>query len=210
MRRELEENRRLVLYEIDTIERILAGSAATLAVLEAGPTAAQIQIPDTLAVLTTFWGPTLDASFGAVDALFASGRLSRIEDPERRSGLAGLKDRFEDPVEDELLAQRVQSEQLIPHLSGRVSLEGAARADAEFFTAQREIGTGLPYYGRVDYPTDLETRNLVRHRTSWLNSALGELRLLEVRHRAADRADPGARGGMRFADAAPRGREENP
>lgn len=42
----------------------------------------------------------------------------------------------------------------------------------------RDIGTRLPSYGTVRYPTDLETRNLVRHRASWLNSALGELRLL--------------------------------
>jgi hypothetical protein len=180
VRRELDENRRLVLYEMDTIERILGGSAATLALLEAEPTPMHIRIPDTLAVLVTFWGPTLDASFGAVDALIASGRLSRIEDAELRLGLSGLKDRVEDPVEDELLAQRVQTEQLIPHVARRVDLAGAARVDAEFFTAHRDIGTRLPSYGTVDYPTDLETRNLVRHRASWLNSALGELRLLQA------------------------------
>jgi hypothetical protein len=57
-----------------------------------------------------------------VDALVASGRLSEIHNASLRLGLAGLRDRFADVVEDELVGRQIDVEQQGPLLSGLMDL----------------------------------------------------------------------------------------
>jgi hypothetical protein len=178
--REVAENRRSVAYEIHALERIIAASEATASSLETAPPGRLVAIADTLIWFVAFWSPTLDLSFGALDALIASGRLAQIEDAELRLGLAGLKNKVRDAVDDELLAQEV-FEDLYNALAEHIDFAGVYRIDNEFFSQKRALGRKVPTaHASLLIPATLPVRNAILNRASWLNSALGELRELLV------------------------------
>jgi hypothetical protein len=141
--REVGENRALVAYDIDCLERIVAGSEAILSLLEVAPTTQMVPVQDTLLFLITFFSPTLDLSFGALDALIASGRLAQIEDPELRLRLAGLRNRVGDAVGDELLAQSILMEQVYPAVSKVTDMSVAYRIDKGWVPSNGKWGN--PY-----------------------------------------------------------------
>jgi hypothetical protein len=179
--RELAENRELVVYEINALERIIAGSEAVVDLLSAQADNRLIPVPDTLAFLVAFWSPTLDASFGAVDALIASGRLSHITNPDLRAGLAGLKDQLEDGVDDELQAQIVLNEQVYPLVSREAEFGGVYRIDQAFSVQTRQSGRQLSSAQEsVVFPNSFEVRNTILNRASWLGSGMGEMKRVLV------------------------------
>jgi hypothetical protein len=179
VRLELELNRGLVSREIQSLTLITTASSTLIERMDAAGDAPSVNVPDSLAWLVTLWGPTLDASFGAVEALIGSGRLAQIESPALRAGLGGLRDVIKDAVEDEILARQIQTEQQIPMISDRLDLAPMARIDAEFFDASYDeyslVNKEIPSYVGLDYPNDLRVRNVIQHRMSWLVSANSEM-----------------------------------
>lgn len=180
VRAELEFNRSLVLREIQSLNRISSAGSTVIEMMYAAKDSPSVQISDSMAWLVTLLSPTMDASFGAVEALIGSGRLGEIENPALRSGLGGLKNVFEDAVEDELLARQIQIEQQVPMIFDRIDLAPLIRIDAEIFGAGASVTEEVQSYVNVDYPNDTEVRNVMQHRMSWLVSAGFEMdRLLE-------------------------------
>jgi hypothetical protein len=178
--REVAENRAAVAYEIHALERIIAGSEAMVTSLEAAPPGRLEPVADTLIWFVAFWSPTLDLSFGALDALIASGRLAQIPDADLRLGLAGLKNKVTDAVDDERLAQQV-FEQIYSLLSAHIDFAGVYRIDNQFFAQKRALNRKVPTENAsLLIPATLPVRNAILNRASWLNSALGELRELLV------------------------------
>lgn len=177
--REVTENRALVEYDVNSLERITNGSQALLSRLEEGTQSQLVPVQDTLLFFVTFFSPTLDLSFGALDALIASGRLAQIEDPELRLRLAGLRDLVGDAVGDELLAQTILMEQVFPAVSKDADLSVAYRIDTAFGALDRKVDQPIPTEQiSVPIPASLELTNAIRNRTSWAGTALGEMRRL--------------------------------
>lgn len=180
VRAELEFNRNLVSREIQSLNRVSTAGSNVIEMMNATKDSPSVQVPDTMAWSITLWGPTLDASFGAVETLIGSGRLGEIENPELRSGLGGLKYIVEDAIEDEFVARQIQIEQQIPMISDRIDLAPLSRIDAEFFGTGTLVTRELQSYVAIDYPNDIEVRNVIQHRLTWLVSARFEMeRLLE-------------------------------
>jgi hypothetical protein len=175
VRAELELNRDYVLLEIQSLNRITGGGRTIIEMMNSAGNAPSVSVSDALGWLVTLWGPSLDASFGAVEALIGSGRLAQIENTELRTGLGGLRDIIEDAVEDEFLARQIQTEQQIPMISDRLDIAPFIRIDAEFFADNWLLDKEIPSYVYVDYPNDLEVRNVIQHRMSWLLSANSEM-----------------------------------
>jgi hypothetical protein len=173
--REVAENRAAVEFEIGALQRIIGGSEAMVSSLEAAPAGRPVAVPDTLAWFVAFWSPSLDLSFGALDALVASGRLAQIEDADLRLGLAGLKGKVLDAVADELLAQEV-FERIYTLLSDHVDFAGIYRIDKQYFAQPRSPNRQVPTENAtLLVPNTLPVRNAILDRASWLGSALSEL-----------------------------------
>ena len=178
--RELQDNRQLLSDEIVLIDRISASASALIEQMESVDDKPTVEISDTVAWLVTALGPTLDVSFGAIDALTSSGRLAHIENPELRSGLAGIKGVFDDVVEDELIARQIQLEQQLPMISDSFDLRAVARVDAAVFETGWLPTDPVPSYGTVQYPNNLAIRNVLINRMMWLTSAKFDMaRLVE-------------------------------
>ena len=175
VKKELEENRQLVVLEIKKLERIMEGGEAILEIMTATPNNPTVTVPDSLAWLVTLSGPSLDASFGAVDALISSGRLAQIARQELRSGLAGLKHTFDDAVENEIIARQIQVEQQLPMISDRIDLGPIVRIDEEYSATTSAIDKPIISHTKVKYPNDLQVRNVLWHRMSWIGSGSSEM-----------------------------------
>jgi hypothetical protein len=121
------------------------------------------------------WQPTLDVSFGALDALVSSGRLAQVGDPVLRSGLAGLRAKFEDALEEELTARMVQHTLVYPLLIDRTDMHALYQYDDKYFAKVRYSDIDLPTTGTVEYPNSLAIRNTIRDRMSWLRSGREEM-----------------------------------
>lgn len=187
VRRELGRNRELVEAELVAIDRVLSGTEHLLDRLTGDESADQVAVRDSVAWLATIFSPTLDPSLGAVEALITSGRLARIESPELRLGLAGLKDMFTDASEEERLARQLTFEQLFPLVTERMDLAMIRRVSSEFVQAGLVAGTArqeqmadrqMPTYDVVQYPNELVIRGVLHLKLVWYVAAVAELRPL--------------------------------
>jgi hypothetical protein len=178
VRRELETNRLLISNEINALERITAASAALVDELAASSGAQVVSVPDTLAFLVASWAPSLDASFGAIDALISSGRLAGVENEELRLGLARLRGRVADAVEDELAARQISLDHQWSLFMSRMDLRAVVRVEDAFFGAAEQsfAGVSMVYRADLDFPNSQAVLNSLVNRASWYASALGELR----------------------------------
>jgi hypothetical protein len=176
---EMESNRDVLLTEIDALQRIMGGSELMLSVLEAERDHETVVVADTLAFLVSNWAPRLVMSFGALDALIESGRLGEIDDLALRTGLAGLKERVGNAVEQERMATNLMNNRLFPLLSPRVGLGELARIDLDFFRIGGLVSQAVPSYASVPYPNSLDVRNTIRFRSAWVGSALSNMLRLE-------------------------------
>lgn len=62
----------------------------------------------------------------------------------------------------------------------RIDLAPPSPIDAEFFGTGTLVTRDIQSYVNVDYPNDVEVRNVIQHRLTWLVSARIEMdRLLE-------------------------------
>ena len=73
------------------MDRIVVASDEVVLRLDSSGPSETLTVRDSLAAWA-FSVPTLDPSLGAVEALNASGQLSRIESPVLRQLLAGLRE----------------------------------------------------------------------------------------------------------------------
>ena len=186
---ELQRNRDGVLVEIVTLQRVVAGGEALIEAIDATPTGSMLTIPDTLLFLGATWHPSYNASLGAVEALLASGRLSEIDDPDLRLGLAGLDEAIADAVEEEEFARSTSVEHLNRELSDVLDWPSYDAVFTDFFGARgegdspqaRAASLPIPHAGTVELPATRRIRNLVRARVQWQRAAIGEFRRLERR-----------------------------
>lgn len=178
IRIELENNRALLVREMGSLDRITGAGNAVLDRMQANEARASIAIADTLAFLISGWAPSLEVSLGAVDALIASGRLAEVGDARLRLGLAGLRDRFADVVEDELVGRRIHVDQQGPLLSRLTHLRELAPLDAAFFSGVDVAKTPVLHLGDIAYPNSLELRNIIYRKVGWYGSARGEITTL--------------------------------
>lgn len=179
IRQELVRNRDRVADEIRAMERIVGAGEAFTALLDQSPGDTLVSVPDTLAWLVSSWAPSLEMSFGAVDALIGSGRLAQVPDPALRLGLAGLRDRFDDVLEDQLVSRKLHLEEELPLLYSAMDMAPFMAMDSEFFVGGPAGDRKVPsIFGFLEYPNSLEIRNVIRLRASWYVSALGEARPL--------------------------------
>ena len=163
---ELTENRERVLIEIEWMERLSAGSAAIVEILESAQASGEASLPDTLSFLGTTNPSTLNASLGALDALIASGRLARIEDPRLRRGLAGLRDQIEDATETQLTLLDDTRTYLMPLLDAeREGVLEIAVANSYWMHQDRILERGLVGQGQVNFPNRQWLLNFLRRRT---------------------------------------------
>jgi len=130
-------------------QRMVDAFGVVLAAIESNQAAPAVA--DTSFWLTTIT-PSLDASLGAIDALIASGRMAVIGNPELSRRLAGLRDRVEDAVEEQVQAWEVQVSIVLPHLAEHDW--NATRHVGDAFWAQDRVpGRGLEYRGSVTLPS---------------------------------------------------------
>jgi hypothetical protein len=178
---EVRENRELVLFQVDLMERIIGASTALVAALDsAGPSARTITIPDSMAWLPLNT-PTLDASLGAIDALVASGQLAQIRDPEVRTRLAGLRDRIEDAVEEQDQAVTVFYDHLYPRLVDQGYRTSSVIEESIFdFWAERIPGRPVRSFGTVECPVDPSLAELLGERRRLYRISVDEMRDLLV------------------------------
>jgi len=178
---EVRENRDLVLFQVDLMERIVGASKVLVAAMDsAGPSAREIIIPDSIAWLPLN-NPTLDASLGAIDALVASGQLAQIGDPEVRTLLAGLRDRFEDAVEEQEQALTVFYDHLFPRLIEEGYRTSTVVEQSIFdFWAERTPGRPVRSFGMVQFPVDPSLPEMLGERLRLYAISVDEMRGLLV------------------------------
>ncbi len=172
---ELQDNRKRVELEIAILGRMTSAGSDLLDTMEADENTGAVAVPDSLAGLTTVWSPTLDASFGALEALVSSGRLAQVGNPALRSGLAGLRAQFEDALEEELTAKMVQHTLVYPLLIDKTDMHALYQYHDEYFAKVRYSNMDLPSNGSVEYPNSLAIRNTIRERMAWLRSGRDEM-----------------------------------
>jgi hypothetical protein len=179
IRSELELNRQRVHLEIVKLERITAAGDQIRKFMDADPDASTVTIPDSLAWLATVWAPSLGVSLGAVDALIASGHLAQIENPELRSGLAGIKGYFDNVRYAQEAATRVMYNFVYPAVIDKVDFRAIYRIEDEVLSERRfNADMELPSYTSVEYPNSLTIRNSILDRSGWLRSAKNSLIVL--------------------------------
>ena len=186
--RELERNRELVIAELAVLDRITSSSNALLTELRANPEAATVAVTDTIAILGTSWSPTIDPSLGAVQALIGSGGLAQLPNPHLRQGLAGLSDRFQDALEEQVLARAMFSNEIFPLTRDRLDYRVWGEALVELLDpgnagtlSQEGLSVrSFPSAGTVDFPNSLAIRNALEIRRQWYLTAQDELSQLRV------------------------------
>ena len=184
---ELERNRDIVLAELSAIDRIVSATDSILLVLDDDPDADFVPVADSLAWLVAMWVPTLDPSFGAVEALISSGRLAQVGDAELRLGLAGLGDLYIDAAQEQVQALSVTAQLLWPRLVASPDVGAIRRVSREFVSIRQEAGLSpqeqmadgrMPSYQEVAFPNGPEVRGTLNLKLMWLHAATAELRPL--------------------------------
>ena len=176
---EIRENRDLVVFQIDLMDRMIETGAVLVATIDsAGPAGGMVVAPDTL-VWIPMSLPTLDASLGAIDALVASGQLAQIGDPEVRTLLAGLRDRIEDAVEEQEQAMTVYYDHFFPRLIGAGYRTPSVVEQGVFdFWAERIPGRPARSFGTVEFPADPALAETLSERLLLYVISVGEMREL--------------------------------
>ena len=169
---ELQENRARVEYHLDLAERMVTAFDVLIGAIDADQGAATV--PDTTLWLTSIT-PSLDASLGAIDALLASGRMAVVGDPELSRRLAGLRDRVEDAVEEQVQAHEIYFSVILPRLKGD-SWRGTRHIGEEFWAQERVPGRLLAYRSEVVFADGVDLLYELNVRRTLYYVTLGELR----------------------------------
>ena len=156
-----------------------------------------VSLPDTIVWLANSY-VTLNASLGAVEALIASGRLALIEDATVRSSLAGLREKVVDAVEEQLRAERLYSDFILPLTAAEPRWpDGYKIIDVEFWELPRVPGRQLPAHGSVEVPVRGDYSAFLWERLLEYRVSVGEMRgllaaldSLHVKLEPGERPDP--------------------
>ena len=176
---EVRGNRDLVLFQVDLMERIVGAGRELVEAMDSGASQGElVSVPDTL-VWLSLNTPTLDASFGAIDALVSSGQLALIPDPALRSRLAGLRDKIEDAVEEQEQALTVYYDHSYPRLieSGYRTSPVLLESIFDYWT-ERVPGRPARSFGMVEFPTDPALAETLRERLLLYAMSIDEMRML--------------------------------
>jgi len=169
---ELVENRSRVVYHLDMAQRVADANDALFVAIETGGSSPVVAD-------TTVWlahiNPTLDASLGAIDALIASGRMAVVRNPELSRRLAGLRDRVEDAVEEQVLAQQVYFTRVLPELDDMDKRATRHISDA-FWSQERIPGRPLEYRSQMVHPGGRASASAYSVRQTLYHVTIGELR----------------------------------
>ena len=169
---ELEENRSRVEYHLDLAQRMVNAFDVLLEAIDSDQGSATVAD-------TTFWltaiTPSLDASLGAIDALVASGRMAVVENPELSRRLAGLRDRVEDAVEEQVQAYQLQFTVIIPRLEGDY-WRATRHIGDEFWAQARVPGRRLEYRSDVAFRDGPDVEYELSTRRTLYYVTIGELR----------------------------------
>jgi hypothetical protein len=190
VRRELEINRDRATVEIQSLGRGAQATRVLADQLAAAPRADQLMVSDTLVWLAVMYLPSFDPVLGAAEALIASGRLAQIASPDVRMGLAGLRDRLADAMEEEVTARLVSVEQLIPLLRDRTDLDQPMSTGVAYLTnasgagltpQARMIGRAMESEGDISFPNSAAIRNTLLMKYAWQSVAGSEFASLMPR-----------------------------
>jgi hypothetical protein len=179
---ELRENKALVELQIAVLGNITVSRRSLLNAMDANKKNTYVSVPGSLAWLSTAPSPTLDASFGALDTIVSSGRMARIDDPKLRSGLAGIKSKFEDVLEEQLEARAVHNAFVLPLLIEKADLRALYQDDIEYSqvlyssSANAEISSKRSF----EYPNNMALRNAIAETNSWYESGRAEMNELLI------------------------------
>ncbi len=176
--RDLAANVELVGFQIDIMRRKLAAGDALVGLLEAHDDGRLVAVPDTLGWWALDPTPTLNAYFGGIDALIASGRLPAIENPLLRLRLTGLRGMVEDAVEEQLVANELQENRLRPLVEKQSDLASLKLIGEEFWAGERVPGRAVLGQGSVQIPSGLDVRNAILRRGTYYVISIGEMESL--------------------------------
>lgn len=174
VRQECEENQRRVAQERTRLAQVVAANRYLLSVLDAAPTSSTVLVQDTVAWLVTSWAPSLDVSFGAVDALISSGHLGALDNLELRIRLSGLRGRIDDAVEEEIFARQLMATLYLPSVGGSLDFAPLSKVD-DAVAVSWQTGDRFPSFGSVAFPNRLEVKNAIRARLVWYAAASAEM-----------------------------------
>ncbi|MQG24509.1 MAG: hypothetical protein FI672_00010 [SAR202 cluster bacterium] len=182
VKQELERNKSQLEAEIFTLGRIITASNHLLNILKNNMDSDNSMVPDSMIWLSNTFSPTFDPSLGAIEALIVSGQLARIKNSELRLGLAGLKDKFKDALEEELVARELTINHQFPLVRNHLDMSKIFPIGMEVFTRdktgftmqERTKNQSLPTFGKVSYPNNLALRNVIELKNTWLTTGKEE------------------------------------
>jgi hypothetical protein len=175
---ELAENIRLAQLTIDIMNEVVAANNTIIALLEAEPDSALVEVPDN----TFFWGffsnPTFDPSLGGTDAWIAAGRLAGVDSPELRQRLAGVRGKVVDVREEQLVGRDVGVFGIYPLIDDEI---GDISVIQQMFASglharQKTSVLPIPEQGSISLPNSSALRFLLRARTIWYEPSIHETR----------------------------------
>lgn len=128
-----------------------------------------LTMPDTIASFAFVFPPVFDASTGALDALVASGALSRVRDRRLERALGDVEAQIEDVLDGEMGARRIATEEIVPLFWVSPELESALGRSGEYRRRGLEK-VALPSRTiRLENVSGLKNRLLLRR--AWVVSA---------------------------------------
>jgi hypothetical protein len=174
---EIEANIEQARFHVALDGRIVAASEALLGALDAVPEGGTAQVMDTV----IWWNsmtPTFEPSFGAVDAVVASGRISAIDDRELSRRLASLRSEVDDAVEEEFEAQTYFESVQAPLVFERLDFSDLGYMSEPF--AFGDISGGIPSRGAHAYPNTTAIRSAIEYRRYLYLQAISSIENLMV------------------------------
>ena len=116
-----------------------------------------------------------------MEALITSGRLALIGDPALRTGLAGLRDRITDAVEEQVKALTLYYDHVLPIVASESRWPQDDRTEElnrEFWTVDRVPGRQIPSLGSIAVPVRRDWKRFQSERMGQYRISVGEMRLL--------------------------------
>ena len=173
---ELAENIRLVQVTMDIMNNVVEANKTLITQLVAQPDSAMVEIED----ITLFWGlfsnPTLDPSFGGIDAWIAAGRLGALGSPALRQRLASVRGKVEDVVEEQRIAREIAVHEIYPLIADKIGDIGIVQQlfSDGFHARQRTSVQAVTGKGTISVPNSNAIRFLLRTRMIWYEASIYE------------------------------------
>ncbi len=174
---ELAENIRLIVMNVEMMERGVDATHSVIDAMFATPDATQIEVPGETVYWGLFLNPTLDLSLGAIDAWIAAGRLAGISDPRLRERLASVRGKVGDVTEEQHVARQLGTRDLYPLLAETLDdIRPLTEMFGAGFTSRQKTGvTEMPAMPPMTLPNTPALRLTLQARTLWYQAAILEM-----------------------------------